>query len=511
MIVLPLVQNISLIVVVTVAYHYAERKFRPGSWPYRLLNGLFFGFAAMLAMSSPLRFEEGLIYDSRTIILGIAGTFGGPWIALIATFMSILYRVAAIGGEGIYAGSLSIASASLIGVGAYFFRKSRPKWKSSLPRFWLIGLAIHVAMLLSQLLLPRAHWSLVFSSITLPVLLFYPIGYTLIAALFLESEERGENIHKLQASEERYRKLFHNHHTTMLLVDSATGKIIDANPAAEAFYGWPRSTLLSMTAMELNTLPQEELASRMAIAKASKSNLFHFRHRTASGELRDVAVYTGPVEFKDTVVLFSLIHDETARIKAEEEVLALNKSLEDSYEAVIEGWSAAMDLWDEDTEGHSQRVAKWATDFGERLGLGEREIVKIRRGALLHDLGKMTVPESILKKPGPLDMDEWVLMKEHPKKSLEMLSKIPSLKDSLDIPLYHHEKYDGTGYPFGKAGEEIPLAARLFSIIDVFDALTSDRPYRKAWTKEKAIAYLKEQRGIQFDPHLVDVFITMIK
>ncbi|MEL7555135.1 Cyclic di-GMP phosphodiesterase response regulator RpfG [bioreactor metagenome] len=102
-------------------------------------------------------------------------------------------------------------------------------------------------------------------------------------------------------------------------------------------------------------------------------------------------------------------------------------------------------------------------------------------------------------------------MKEHPKKSLEMLSKIPSLKDSLDIPLYHHEKYDGSGYPFGKRGEEIPLAARLFSIIDVFDALTSDRPYRRAWTRERAIAYLKEQRGIQFDPHLVDVFVAMIE
>jgi len=102
-------------------------------------------------------------------------------------------------------------------------------------------------------------------------------------------------------------------------------------------------------------------------------------------------------------------------------------------------------------------------------------------------------------------------MKEHPKKSPEMLSKIPSLKDSLDIPLYHHEKYDGSGYPFGKRGEEIPLAARLFSIIDVFDALTSDRPYRRAWTRERAIAYLKEQRGIQFDPHLVDVFVAMIE
>lgn len=185
--------------------------------------------------------------------------------------------------------------------------------------------------------------------------------------------------------------------------------------------------------------------------------------------------------------------------------------LESSYEATIEGWSAAMDLRDEETEGHSLRVTALAVALASRLDLEKSQIAQIRRGSLLHDIGKIGIPDSILKKPGPLSEEEWKLMREHPAKALEVLSRITHLKDSLDIPLYHHEWYDGTGYPFGRKAEEIPLSARLFSIIDVYDALTSDRPYRKAWPKDKALGYLRDQKGIQFDPKLVDEFLTMIQ
>ncbi|TXT49270.1 MAG: putative PAS/PAC sensor protein [Spirochaetes bacterium] len=184
--------------------------------------------------------------------------------------------------------------------------------------------------------------------------------------------------------------------------------------------------------------------------------------------------------------------------------------LETSYEATIEGWSAAMDLRDEETEGHSRRVTTLSLSLAAKLGLPEAEIAQIRQGAFLHDIGKIGIPDSILKKPGPLNEEEWTLMKQHPKKALDLLGRIPYLKDSLDIPLYHHEKFDGTGYPHGLAGEKIPLSARLFSIIDVFDALTSDRPYRRAWAKEKAIDHLREQKGKHFDPSLVEAFISLV-
>ena len=185
--------------------------------------------------------------------------------------------------------------------------------------------------------------------------------------------------------------------------------------------------------------------------------------------------------------------------------------LELSYEATIEGWSAAMDYRDQETEGHSKRVTSLTLSLSARLGVSEEEMTAIRRGSLLHDIGKIGIPDSILKKQGPLDEKEWALMKEHPRIAYELLSKIPYLQKSLDIPLCHHEKWDGSGYPHGLKGEKIPFMARLFSIVDVFDALTSDRPYRKAWTKTEALRYIKEQSGVQFDPAIVEPFMSMIK
>ncbi|MCE1205950.1 MAG: HD domain-containing protein [Spirochaetia bacterium] len=193
------------------------------------------------------------------------------------------------------------------------------------------------------------------------------------------------------------------------------------------------------------------------------------------------------------------------------ELQSVYRTLENSYEATIEGWSSAMDLRDQETEGHSKRVTSLTVAFATRLGFSQDDIVRAKRGALLHDIGKIGIPDSILRKNGPLTEEEWAIMKEHPSKAYGMLHRIPYLRNCLDIPLCHHEKWDGTGYPQGLKGEKIPLAARMFALIDVYDALTSDRPYRKAWTKEKALEYIREQAGKHFDPNLTEAFIALIK
>lgn len=184
--------------------------------------------------------------------------------------------------------------------------------------------------------------------------------------------------------------------------------------------------------------------------------------------------------------------------------------LEDSYEATLEGWSAAMDTRDHETEGHSKRVAKMATALARELDLPKDDVENIRRGALLHDIGKLGVPDSILLKDGPLTEEEWSVMKRHPQLAYHFLAKVPYLQKSLDIPRFHHERWDGTGYPSGLIGTQIPLAARLFSVVDVYDALTNERPYRHAWPKPKAMEYIQEQKGKQFDPEIVDVFLQML-
>ena len=189
----------------------------------------------------------------------------------------------------------------------------------------------------------------------------------------------------------------------------------------------------------------------------------------------------------------------------------VNMELAIAYDATIEGWSRAMDLRDKETEGHTRRVTELTVLLAQAMDIKDKEILNIRRGALLHDIGKMGIPDHILLKEGPLTEAEWTIMRTHPLLAYEMLQPIRYLHQSLDIPMSHHEKWDGTGYPRGLKGEEIPLVARIFAIADVWDAVTSERPYRKAWTKKKALAYIKDQNGKQFDPQVVEVFLKVIQ
>ncbi len=178
-----------------------------------------------------------------------------------------------------------------------------------------------------------------------------------------------------------------------------------------------------------------------------------------------------------------------------------------AYDATIEGWSRALDLRNEEIEGHTLRVAEMALQLARELGIEESEFVHLRRGALLHDIGKLGVPDSILLKPGELTDEEWIVMRKHPVYAYTLLSPIHYLRQSLDIPYCHHEKWDGSGYPRGLKGEQIPLAARVFAVVDVWDELSSDRPYRSRWPEDKVISYLKSESGKHFDPRAVEVFL----
>ena len=188
----------------------------------------------------------------------------------------------------------------------------------------------------------------------------------------------------------------------------------------------------------------------------------------------------------------------------------MTDDLSHAYDATIEGWSRAMDLRDHETEGHTQRVTDMTLNLARAMQVSESQLTAIRCGALLHDIGKMGVPDAILLKEGKLSEEEWVLMRKHPQLAHDMLVPIAYLNDALNIPYCHHEKWDGTGYPQGLAGENIPLVARIFATIDVWDALITDRPYRKKWTRQKARQYIKEQSGRHFDPQVVEVFLKTI-
>jgi putative nucleotidyltransferase with HDIG domain len=188
-----------------------------------------------------------------------------------------------------------------------------------------------------------------------------------------------------------------------------------------------------------------------------------------------------------------------------------NLDLLRAYNATIEGWAYALDLKDEETEGHSKRVTEMTVDIARVMGVNDEELAHVRRGALLHDIGKMGIPDAILLKPGKLNDEEREIMKKHPIYAYNMLAPIDYLRSALDIPYCHHEKWDGTGYPRGIKGEAIPLPARIFAVVDVYDALTSDRPYRKAWSEDKALKLIKEESGKHFDPQVVELFLKEIE
>ena len=198
------------------------------------------------------------------------------------------------------------------------------------------------------------------------------------------------------------------------------------------------------------------------------------------------------------------------RTKIFEELQATGEALASAYDETIKGWANALELRDKETEGHSERVTAFTLKMAKKMAIPEDKLIHIYRGSILHDIGKMGIPDTILLKPGSLDDREWEMMRKHPQHAYEMLKPIDYLKPALNIPYCHHEKYDGTGYPRGLKGEEIPLEARIFAVVDVFDALTSDRPYRLAWSEKEALEHIKKESGKHFDPRVVTFFLELI-
>ena len=237
------------------------------------------------------------------------------------------------------------------------------------------------------------------------------------------------------------------------------------------------------------------------IAKGQVVGVLELLHRRA------LAISPGWLEMLETLAGQAAIAVENAQLLQELEHKNLELRL--AYDETIEGWSRALDLRDHETEGHSRRVTEMTVTLCQRLGASPEQIVQVRRGALLHDIGKMGIRDAVLLKPGPLTDEEWVEMKKHPGYAVDLLSPIEYLRPALDIPQHHHEKWDGSGYPLGLAGKAIPLTARAFAVVDVYDALTSARPYRQAWTRERAIAHIQDGAGSHFDPAIVEIFVHM--
>jgi putative nucleotidyltransferase with HDIG domain len=257
---------------------------------------------------------------------------------------------------------------------------------------------------------------------------------------------------------------------------------------------------------KFNPADFEELVSYYAVplvAKGQPKGVLELMTRTS---LRPTSEWK---QFLETLARQAAIAIENAQMF--ETLQRSNTELLIAYDATIEGWVRALDMRDKETEGHTLRVADMMVDLAREMQVSESDLVHVRRGALLHDIGKVGVPDGILLKPGPLTDEEWKIMRSHPQYAYDMLSPIAYLRPAIDIPYCHHEKWDGSGYPRGLKGEEIPLVARIFAIVDVWDALLSERPYRSAWSQKATLDYIRGQSGKHFDPKVVEALLHWIE
>jgi PAS domain S-box-containing protein/putative nucleotidyltransferase with HDIG domain len=268
----------------------------------------------------------------------------------------------------------------------------------------------------------------------------------------------------------------------------------------------PDMTGVSTDLMNTAILETEGLVAYYAIpleSKGAMKGILELFHRSTLPITQDW------MSFAESIARQAAIAIDNASLFSDLQVA--NRDLTMAYDDTIRGWAIALELRDGETEGHSQRVTEMTERLARAMGTTNEMITHIRRGALLHDIGKMAIPDSILFKPGPLTREERDVMRRHPVYAYELLASIDFLRPAMDIPYSHHERWNGTGYPLGLLGDQIPLAARIFSVVDVWDALSSDRPYRKAWPHEDVINYLVEQSGKQFDPDVVRVFIQILE
>ena len=328
---------------------------------------------------------------------------------------------------------------------------------------------------------------------------------------------RAEHSHTQKAlleSESQFRLLAENS-TDMIIRLAMDGHMLYVSPACKTIIGYKPEEIIGTNCLDLIHEEERDFIGELFEGKADDDVFtitYRVRHKHGHFVWLETAARVIHDGSTDSVMeIQTASRDITERKNAERALISAHERLQEAYQKTIEGWARALDLRDRETEGHTQRVTELTVKVAEALGLSQEEITHIRRGALLHDMGKIAIPDNILQKPGTLTEDEWEKMRLHPMYAYEMLSPIAYLQPALEIPLCHHEYWDGSGYPRGLKGEEIPLSARLFTIVDVWDALSSDRRYRKKMARNEVLKYMREKSGNLFDPKLLDVFLSVIE
>lgn len=327
-------------------------------------------------------------------------------------------------------------------------------------------------------------------------------------------QQEKEQMQSTLAEREAQFRLLAENSSDMISKHDTAGTFLYVSPACRAILGYkPEELIGSSITQFVHPEDTKQLIDLIAAPEWNDTtSTVDYRARHKNGEY--IWIETTARLFFDELSnqqeFQAASRNITERKEAEAQLQRAHTDLQEAYDKTIEGWVLALDLRDRETEGHTQRVTSMTVKLARIMGYTEDEITHIRRGALLHDMGKLGIPDEILQKPGPLTDDEWVIMRKHPEMAYQMLSQIKYLKEAITIPYYHHERWDGSGYPHKLKGTDIPLQARMFAVVDVWDALSSDRPYRKKIPYNDVLNYLKKESGHLFDPQVVEIFIQLL-
>ncbi len=471
---------------VAFAVRFSEYRFRRPALAWSVLLLFPAGFAILL-LTDPI---HHLIYPNPHLALA------GPFSQLEYDFTNVVYAYA-----------LYIYASTLFGIGLLVRRILRPP---NLYRLQAAAIAVGFAIpvLLSLLTLLDIRITLERDSGPLS----FSIGNLIIAwALF---RYRVFEIVPIA------REAVIEHIQDPVVVTDEQDRIVDINPAMLANIGLQDAGQVIGQPVETVFSAWSDLIQRFRNIRETHAHVVaRIKGRKRYFELSISPLYEHRGSFIGRVFVSREI---TGHVRLENRLKRLNSELErrveertadlaEAYDTTLEGWAKALEFRDKETEGHSRRVTELTLRLSRALGISERQLVQIRRGALLHDIGKMAIPDEILRKNEALSNEEKVIVARHPRFAYELLAPIPYLREALEIPYCHHEHWDGSGYPRGLRGEEIPLSARIFTVIDVWDALQSDRPYRRPWSRAKTLRHLRRESGKLFDPVVIEAFLSLVE
>ncbi len=332
-----------------------------------------------------------------------------------------------------------------------------------------------------------------------------------IISIVRDISRRVEANEKLRLSEKKFSQAFHISPDSININRLSDGLFLEINEGFSKILGYKLEDIIGKSSLELDIWVDPDDRSTLIAGLENEGEVTNLEaeFKTKEGNIKTGLMSAKILEIGGELCVLSITRDITDRKQTEEENKTLHKELLSAYDDTLNGWSRALNFKDSNTDRHSRRVVDLTLKLAKRMNFAAEKLIHVKRGAVLHDIGKMGIPDNLLSKAGPLTDEEWQIMKKHPVYAFEMLSEIPFLVPAMDIPYCHHENWDGSGYPRGLSGEDIPLSARIFSVIDAYDALSFDRPYRKALPKDEIYQIIQDASGTKFDPAVVEQFLLM--